>query len=261
MTPSSVQTLLGLHFLATNVRLPIELLVGLFAALLSVRLPRRKGLVRPIGFSLLSAAMFTDAAAEFVGGTPNLREVLAAVGLVLLLWTIVLFSLDLAETIIRRRRRHFSTIFKDLLMVVACALVVAIVLRSEFKVDVEPLIASGAVVTIVLGLALQETLGNIFGGLTLQLERPFEPGDWVRVANNIGQVLGIGWRSTTVVTLANERLEIPNAMIAKDVLTNFTAEAGVAEEISIGISYLEPPNGSRSDPARAARCARRGALT
>ncbi len=251
MTPSSAQTLFGLHLIAPDLRLPIELLAGIFAALFAIRMRGRKGAVRPSGFSLLSAGMFADAAASILAGVPPLHDALSAIGLVLLLWAIILLSLDLVESSIRRRRRHFSTIFKDLLMVLTCTLVVAIVLRSEFKVDVAPLLASGAVATIVLGLALQETLGNIFSGLTLQLEKPFEPGDWVRIANNVGRVLGIGWRSTTVVTLANERLEIPNAMIAKDVLTNFTAEAGVADEIAIGISYLEPPNRVREVILRA----------
>jgi len=251
MAPTSVQTLLGLHLVASDTRLAIELLSGAFAAFLSIRLRRRRGVARPVGFTLLALGMFTDAAADLLGGAPDLRSLLGALGLVLLLWAIIVLSLDLGETVIRRRRRHFSTIFKDLLMVLTCALVVAVVLRSEFKVDVEPLIASGAVATVVLGLALQETLGNIFSGLTLQLEKPFEPGDWVRISNYAGRVLGIGWRSTTVVTTANERMEIPNAMIAKDVLTNFTAEAGVADEISIGIGYLEPPNRVREVIMRA----------
>lgn len=251
MTLSSAQMLLGLHLVRSDLRLSIELLAGIFAALLAVRMRRRKGAIRPAGFTLLSAGMFADAAASILSGIPPLHDTLTAVGLVLLLWAIILLSLDLVEASIRRRRSHFSTIFKDLLMVLACALVVAIVLRTEFKVDIAPLIASGAVATVVLGLALQETLGNIFSGLSLQLEKPFEPGDWVRAANNVGRVLGIGWRSTSVVTLANERLEIPNAMIAKEVLTNYTAEAGVADEISIGIGYLEPPNRVREVILRA----------
>jgi small-conductance mechanosensitive channel len=251
MNPSSAQTLFGLHLVHADLRLSIELLAGIFGALFAIRMRQIKGAVRPTGFTLLSAGMFADAAGTMLAAFPPLRDGLSAIGLVLLLWAIILLSLDLVEASIRRRRRHLSTIFKDLVMVVTCALVVAIVLRLEFKVDVAPLIASGAVATIVLGLALQETLGNIFSGLTLQLEKPFEPGDWVRVADNVGRVLGIGWRSTSVMTLANERLEIPNAMIAKDVLTNYTAESRVGDEISIGISYLEPPNRVREVILRA----------
>ena len=45
-----------------------------------------------------------------------------------------------------------------------------------------------AVLGVVIGFALQETLGNIFSGLTLQISRPFEPGDWVRIADKVGTV-------------------------------------------------------------------------
>jgi CRP-like cAMP-binding protein len=75
----------------------------------------------------------------------------------------------------------------------------------------------------------------------LQLQRPFEHGDWVRSGQFLGRVQSIGMRSTTVVTRGNERLEIPNSTIAKEVLTNYGAPP-VCDEISIGISYSEPPN-------------------
>src|SRR5579875_646348 len=240
MTPTSAQTLLGLHLVRSDIRLAIELLTGIFAALFSMRLRRRRGVVRPVGFTFLALGMFSDAAAEVIG-SPDVRSTLEAVGLVLLLWAIILLSLDLAETTIRRRRRHFSTIFKDLLMLFTCALVVAVVLRAQFKVDVEPLIASGAVATVVLGLALQETLGNIFSGLTLQLQKPFEPGDWVRYGERLGRVEGIGWRATRLITRENERLEIPNNLLSKEVVINY-ATGAVAENLFIGLPYDKPPN-------------------
>ena len=52
---------------------------------------------------------------------------------------------------------------------------------------------------------------------------------------------GVGWRATTIVTRANEWLEIPNAQLAKDLLFNYGNHA-VADEVSIGLSYGEPPN-------------------
>ena len=87
-------------------------------------------------------------------------------------------GLELADAATHRGREHFSTIFRDLLTLNwgtggddRAA--------SFFKIDVTALLAVPAVITVVVGFALQETLGNIFGGLTLQLSRPFQPGDWV----------------------------------------------------------------------------------
>src|SRR5208282_1021058 len=98
-----------------------------------------------------------------------------------------------------------------------------------------------AVVGLVLGFALQESLGNIFSGLTLQMSRPFAPGDWVRSGAFVGRVQGIGWRSTVVITRNNERLELPNSGLAKEVVVNYSNGA-VADEIAIGLSCSAPPN-------------------
>jgi hypothetical protein len=111
---------------------------------------------------------------------------------------------------------------------------------------VQPLsiLTTTTVVAAVVGLALQESLSNIFMGLMLQLSKPFEPGDWVRAGDFIGRVRGINWRSTTLVTRANERLDIPNTTIGKDVIVNY-AEEEVGDEISVGLSYGVPPNRAR----------------
>jgi CRP-like cAMP-binding protein len=147
----------------------------------------------------------------------------------------------MADAASHRGREHFSTIFRDLLTIALWALILMVVLREFFKIDVTALLAIPAVITVVIGLALQETLGNIFSGLALQLSQPFQPGDWVRSADRIGRVQGVGWRATRILTRGNERVEIPNAQLAKEILFNYASHA-VADEISLGISYSEPPN-------------------
>jgi CRP-like cAMP-binding protein len=112
---------------------------------------------------------------------------------------------------------------------------------TDFGVQPLSLLTGSAVVAAVVGFGLQETLGNIFSGLTIQMQKPFEPGDWVRSAGHLGRVRGIGWRSTTIVTRANERVEIPNALLAKDVLYNY-ATGHVRDEFKIGVSYGVAPN-------------------
>ena len=129
------------------------------------------------------------------------------VGIVLVSWGFIHLMLATADAAAHRTRAHFSTIFKDILMVTLWGVVLLVVLRQNFTVDLTPLLASTAVVAVVVGLALQESLGNIFSGLTLQLSKPFAPGDWVRSGNFVGRVQGIGWRSTAVITRANETLD------------------------------------------------------
>lgn len=141
----------------------------------------------------------------------------------------------------RRRRAHFSTIFRDLLTIALYGVVILVVLRVTVAVDVTPLLATSALVTAVVGLALQETLGNVFSGLSLQLQKPFEPGDWVRFGAHLGRVLGIGWRSTALMTRSLELLDVPNSLLAREVITNYRGGA-VGDELFVGVVYGTPPN-------------------
>jgi small-conductance mechanosensitive channel/CRP-like cAMP-binding protein len=150
----------------------------------------------------------------------------------------LVITVDLAA---RRRQGDFSTIFRDLTTLIAYGVVILVVARTEFGVDVRPLLATSALVTAVIGLALQETLGNVFSGLSLQLQRPFAPGDWIRFGSHLGRVQGIGWRSTRLVTLSLEALEVPNAVLARDVITNYRGSA-IGDDLYVGLSYDAPPN-------------------
>ncbi len=145
-----------------------------------------------------------------------------------------------ADLIVRRRRVHVSTIFRDLATLLVYAVVVLAVLHSV-DVDVTALLTTSAIITAVIGLALQETLGNVFSGLSLQLQKPFEPGDWIRFGNHLGRVQGIGWRSTTLITRDLAHLDVPNGVLAKDVVTNYRGTA-IGDELFVGISYKTPPN-------------------
>ncbi|MCC6849501.1 MAG: mechanosensitive ion channel [Deltaproteobacteria bacterium] len=145
-----------------------------------------------------------------------------------------------ADLVMRRRQAHFSTIFRDLATLLVYAVVILAVLHSV-DVDVSGLLTTSAIVTAVIGLALQETLGNVFSGLSLQMQKPFEPGDWIGFGGNVGRVQGIGWRSTSIVTRNLEILDVPNAFLAREVVRNFRGEA-IGDELFVGVAYAIPPN-------------------
>ena len=166
---------------------------------------------------------------------------LRAVSLLAFLFGLVRALAIVVDVVARRRQGEFSTIFRDLATLFVYGVVILVVARTELNVDVTPLLATSALVTAVVGLALQETLGNVFSGLSLQLQKPFEPGDWVRFGAQLGRVQGIGWRSTRLVTRSLELLEVPNALLARDVITNYRGRA-VGDELFVGLSYDAPPN-------------------
>jgi small-conductance mechanosensitive channel/CRP-like cAMP-binding protein len=166
---------------------------------------------------------------------------LRALALLTFSFALVRVAAIMLDQAARERQADFSTIFRDLATLLAYGVVVLVVARMALNVDVTPLLATSALVTAVIGLALQETLGNVFSGLSLQLQKPFEPGDWVRFGDHLGRVQGIGWRSTRLVTRSLELLEVPNGVLAREVITNFRGSA-VGDELFVGLSYDAPPN-------------------
>lgn len=94
-----------------------------------------------------------------------------------------------------------------------------------FGIQLGPLLATSAAFSIVLGLALQDTLGNLFAGISLQLDRSFEIGDWIEIQNGtqrvIGQVKEITWRATILSGWSEETLTLPNRTMANSQISNF----------------------------------------
>jgi small-conductance mechanosensitive channel/CRP-like cAMP-binding protein len=141
----------------------------------------------------------------------------------------------LAVDVIFNRRTHRAPprIFRDVTQAVVYVIVLLLTLRA---VGVEPssLLTTSALLTAVIGLALQDTLGNMVSGLALQMQRPFEVGDWIQFdpdPRQIGQVTEVNWRATTVMT--NDLIEVivPNALLARAPIRNFSRPSSVSRRI------------------------------
>lgn len=100
--------------------------------------------------------------------------------------------------------------------------------NNLFGVQLTPLLATSAAFSIILGLALQDTLGNLFAGISLQIDKTFEIGNWLEIMNGstkiVGQVKELSWRSTVLVGFADELIIIPNKLIAQCQISNFSPE-------------------------------------
>ncbi len=90
---------------------------------------------------------------------------------------------------------------------------------SRAGVNLSGIVATGAVLTAVIGLALQDTLGNVVGGLSLQLDATIREGDWIRVQELTGKVVEIRWRSTSIETRNWETVILPNSLLTKTQVT------------------------------------------
>jgi CRP-like cAMP-binding protein len=94
----------------------------------------------------------------------------------------------------------------------------------------------------VIGLALQDTLGNVFAGLSLQMERPFQVGDWISFGAFEGTVHDVSWRATQFRTRNNDLVTVPNSTLSKESFVNYSSPSRVSGRlVEIGLHYRHPP--------------------
>src|ERR1700677_3634490 len=116
-----------------------------------------------------------------------------------------------------RETRFLQDLFVGAIYVAAGLAIVA----NVFDAPVGGLLAASGVIAIVLGLALQSTLGDVFSGIVLNLAKPYHPGDWIILDGGMqGSVIETDWRATHILTPNNDLAIIPNSIIAKTKLIN-----------------------------------------
>jgi len=121
----------------------------------------------------------------------------------------------------------------------------ALILRS-MDVEVTGLVATSAVITVVVGLALQQTLGNLLAGLAMVWEQRLKIGTWVEMDGTVGLVEQTGWRSLVLRTRLRERLLIPNSDFAAARITILgSGERPVAVPVRLGVAYGVPPDAAK----------------
>ena len=114
-----------------------------------------------------------------------------------------------------RAHVRIPRVVQDVLVAIA-SLITSLSVLSRAGVNLSGLIATSAVATAVIGFALQDFMGNLAGGLALQIDNSLEPGDWVKVGDVAGKVLEVRWRYTAVETRNWETVLVPNSVIMKN---------------------------------------------
>ncbi|MBI3181076.1 MAG: mechanosensitive ion channel family protein [Myxococcales bacterium] len=147
----------------------------------------------------------------------------------------------------RFRRRPLPKILRDVIDFSLYLLAAVSILRSELAIDLTGLLATSAILSVVLGLALQDTLGNLFAGLSLQLGRPFQVGDFVTVGDHTGRIVQLAWRATRIETFRREVVTLPNNVVAKQAVVSFSAGSDpIGVDLHVGVSYRAAPDLVRS---------------
>lgn len=151
-----------------------------------------------------------------------------------------LFLIDFLLVEVQKAR--ISALLRDITKVILYVVVLLALLGTTLKIDIASLITTSAIFSLIIGLALQDTLGNLFAGLSLQIDNPVKVGDWVLINNQEAKVLEINWRGIRLLTRSNDTLVIPNNAVSKADIVNYRLPRLHLCRRKIGTSYGDPPN-------------------
>lgn len=204
-------------------------LVGLAGIVVWHVIPQRYSTARlivQIAFFLTMSVLLLDGAV--VPYEPTRRNAITAeailVGTAKVLWWVhlawALIGFVRIYLVFERRPRE-ARLVQDLVVGIVYVGMLLSILAFVFGAPVGTLIATSGLFAIILGLALQNTLSDVFSGIALNLGRPYVLGDWIVLSDGTeGRVVETNWRSTHLLTLAHNVVALPNSFLAKLGLTN-----------------------------------------
>lgn len=139
-------------------------------------------------------------------------------------------------------RKRIPSIFLDVARFAIIAIGVGLMFSFIWGADVGRLFTALGVTSIVLGLALQNSVGQIISGLLVLFEQPFQLGDWIETPTARGRVVEVNWRATHINT-GSGLLIMPNSVLAAASFTNFSRPPGT-HALSVGtiFSVDDPPD-------------------
>jgi len=148
-----------------------------------------------------------------------------------------------AFVIVERRPRE-GKLLQDLLAGLIYLAALFAIVSYVFDLPIRGLLATSGVIAIILGLALQSTLGDVFSGIVLSFSRPYRPGDWISVDGGTdGRVIEMNWRATHVLTARRDLAIVPNSTIAKSKIVNVSSPSGIhGNTVTLQVGSGTPPS-------------------
>jgi small-conductance mechanosensitive channel/CRP-like cAMP-binding protein len=159
----------------------------------------------------------------------------------LILLLVRLLDTLLFEVALSQRRTTAPRLLRDVVALGLYFVLFSLATSHLLGFSVTKWLAAGTVVAAIIGLALQETLGNLFSGIALHMEDSFVVGDVLRSGDHIGVIEGVTWRATRIRTFNNNVVILPNSLLARERLEVFPRDRVNGRTLSIGIDYNVPP--------------------
>ena len=229
------------------VTLVILLIGGLLTHFLFRRHPLRRAIARVIFLIVLSVVLLHAGVVPYqpltLTGTPLEDAVHAALKILWWLWAAWFLVAVLRAFLVIENRPLEGKLIQDVLAGVIYLSAVFAIIAYVFGVSVQGLVATSGVIAIVLGLALQSTLADLFSGIVLNFSRPYRPGDWISIDGSTGGcILEVNWRATNVLTANRDLAIVPNSTIAKAKIVNASSPSGThGKTVSVQLNAQTPP--------------------
>ncbi len=139
----------------------------------------------------------------------------------------------------RAFNEQFLTVCGKALKVVLIT-VAFLTLLANFDVNITALLGSLSVLGLALGLAAQDTVSNLFGAVSVFVDKPFQIGDRIQVGGVDGAVEEMGLRATRVRTLDGYLVTVPNKTVGNNTVTNISRRPSIKTELNYGLTYETP---------------------
>jgi small-conductance mechanosensitive channel/CRP-like cAMP-binding protein len=149
---------------------------------------------------------------------------------------------ELAFLLFRKRKGYEApSLMRDLFSLVLYVTAGAVILKYTLDLSFAALLPGSALLGIVLGLALQDTLGNLFSGISLHADKPFQVGDVITVGKHTGAVTSITWRAVKIKTFSNHIVLVSNSSIAKESIEVCPQNGQNARNVFFSAAYTDSP--------------------
>ncbi|MFZ3235540.1 MAG: mechanosensitive ion channel family protein [Stellaceae bacterium] len=229
------------------VALVVFTIVGLLAHLVFRRHPLGRALVRVIFLVVLTIVLLRAGVVPYqpltLTGIPFEDAVHAVVKIAWWLWAAWFLVGILRVFVVTEHRPREGKLIQDLLAGAIYLAAVFAIIAYVFDLPIKGLLATSGAIAIILGLALQSTLSDVFSGIVLNFSRPYRPGDWISIDGGTdGRVIEMNWRATHVLTAKRDLAIVPNSTIAKAKIVNASSPTGIhGMTVTVDLDARTPP--------------------
>lgn len=193
---------------------------------------------------LTLSLLLDDAVADFFYSDVLIFLLVLVILMVVLVLTVKVVAFFIFDFLMGKRQNiKYPRLIKDIVVIILYVIGILLIAKYYLNIELTVALASSAVLTVVIGFALQDLLGDLFTGIALNLEESLQIGDWIKTGEFEGRVEQFRWRSIKIRTVDNVLVLIPNQIASKKEVQRFGhVKETFALRMHIGVSYKSSPD-------------------